>query len=101
MQCKLAGGTATVRNQGPNTGANSCGHISRPHEPISTKFGMWRFFLITIYGIQNAEMQKKVFVMLSLQYYKDAPFDIQREGMEVFKKSLPPPTLRSSALNDI
>ena len=41
----------------------SCGHISGPHEPIPTQFGLWIVFhhAPPIYGIQNAEIQKKSF----------------------------------------
>ena len=49
----------------------SCGHISVPHELIPTKFGLWMFFIMLHwYGIQNAEMQKKVFcdVIASVPY---------------------------------
>ena len=40
----------------------SCNRILGPHEPIPTKFWLWMFFHAQpIHGIQNAEMQKKVF----------------------------------------
>ena len=45
----------------------SCGHISGHHEPIHVKFGVWGFFIM-FYGHENAEMQKRKFDDVTLQY---------------------------------
>ena len=48
----------------------SCGHILGHHEPIHVKFGVWRFFIMLYRNMkkknhENAEMQKKIFLMTS------------------------------------
>ena len=48
----------------------SCGHISGPHEPIPTKFGLWMFFIMLHrYMVSKMlKLKKKFFVMSSLLY---------------------------------
>ena len=49
----------------------SCGHISGPHEPIPTKFGLWMFFIMLHRGMVSKMLKckkKKVFVTSSLLY---------------------------------
>ena len=44
----------------------SCGHILGPHEPIPTKFGVWRFFIM-LYRTMKTKSWKcwKIFLMTS------------------------------------
>ena len=57
-------------------GANrySCGHISGPHEPIPTKFGLWMFFIILHWYLvsKTLKCKKNVFcdVIASVLYWQ-------------------------------
>ena len=49
----------------------SCGHISSPHEPIPTQFGLWMFFIMLHrYMVSKTLKSKKVFcdVIASVLY---------------------------------
>ena len=48
----------------------SCGHISGPHEPIPTKFGLWIFFImLNQYMVSNMPKCKKSFFVMSWLLY--------------------------------
>ena len=50
----------------------SCGHILGPHEPIPTKFGVWRFFIMHAlpkYEKNHANHERKKKIMTSSLWY--------------------------------
>ena len=83
----------------------SCDHISGPHEPIITKFGLWRFFIMLYrYMVMKKLKSKNAFcdVITSVLYFTTAYISIQMRcivGYVWIGISLPPGSIFIDPIN--
>ena len=61
----------------------SCGHISGPHEPIPTKFGMWIFIMLHRYMVFKT-LKWFFFVTSSLRYSMYIKVDFCLNNVEIY-----------------